>query len=221
MNMKLVFATNNAHKLQEVRQILGNRFDVVGLADIGCTEDIPETADTLEGNALQKARYVKEHYGLDCFADDTGLEVTALGGAPGVHTARYALLASQETSAATVGGEGFAPSLQPAPPLSSLSHDSDANMRLLLRNLENKSDRSARFRTVIALVYQGEEHLFEGVVEGTILRERHGEAGFGYDPVFEPEGRGCSFAEMSAADKNAISHRGRATQQLAAFLHKG
>lgn len=193
--MKLVFATNNAHKLQEVRQILGDSFEVVGLHDIGCHEDIPETADTLEGNALQKARYVREHYGLDCFADDTGLEVRALDGAPGVHTARYAeLFGTGET------------------------HDSNANMNLLLRNLQNKSDRHARFRTVFALIYQGEEHLFEGIVEGEILHERHGNEGFGYDPVFEPEGRGISFAEMPAADKNAISHRGRATRKLVEFL---
>ena len=193
--MKLVFATNNAHKLQEVRQILGDSFEVVGLHDIGCTEDIPETAETLEGNALQKARYVREHYGLDCFADDTGLEVRALDGAPGVHTARYAeLFGTGET------------------------HDSNANMNLLLHNLENKSDRHARFRTVFALLYQGEEHLFEGIVEGEILHERHGSEGFGYDPVFEPEGRGISFAEMTAEDKNAISHRGRATRKLVEFL---
>ena len=193
--MKLVFATNNAHKLQEVRQILGDSFEVVGLCDIGCTEDIPETAETLEGNALQKARYVREHYGLDCFADDTGLEVRALDGAPGVHTARYAeLFGTGET------------------------HDSNANMNLLLHNLENKSDRHARFRTVFALLYQGEEHLFEGIVEGEILHERHGSEGFGYDPVFEPEGRGISFAEMTAEDKNAISHRGRATRKLVEFL---
>ena len=196
--MKLVFATNNQHKLQEVRQILGDRFEVVGLADIGCHEDIPETAETLEGNALQKARYVKEHYGLDCFADDTGLEVRALDDAPGVHTARYAELF----------GTGD-------------THDSNANMNLLLRNLENKTDRHARFRTVFALIYQGEEHFFEGIVEGEILHERHGSEGFGYDPVFEPEGRGVSFAEMSANEKNAISHRGRATQKLVEFLKKG
>ncbi|MBR4533692.1 MAG: non-canonical purine NTP diphosphatase [Bacteroidaceae bacterium] len=195
--MKLVFATNNQHKLQEVRQILGDRFEVMGLADIGCHEDIPETAETLEGNALQKARYVKEHYDLDCFADDTGLEVRALNGAPGVHTARYAeLFGTGET------------------------HDSNANMNLLLRNLENKTDRHARFRTVFALIYQGEEHFFEGIVEGEILHERHGSEGFGYDPVFEPEGRGVSFAEMSANEKNAISHRGRATQKLVGFLKK-
>lgn len=195
--MKLVFATNNAHKLQEVRQILGDRFEVVSLSDIGCHEDIPETANTLEGNALQKARYVKEHYGLDCFADDTGLEVNALDGAPGVHTARYAELA----------GEGS-------------THDTQANMRLLLKKLENNSDRSARFRTVIALIYKGEEHLFEGTVQGSILHERHGEAGFGYDPVFQPDGYTVSFAEMPAAKKNAISHRGRATQKLVQFLLK-
>ena len=193
--MKLVFATNNAHKLQEVRQILGDRFEVVSLSDIGCEVDIPETAETLEGNALQKARYVKEHYGLDCFADDTGLEVNALDGAPGVHTARYAELA----------GEGS-------------THDTQANMKLLLKNLKNKSDRNARFRTVIALIYKGEEHFFEGIVEGSILHERHGEAGFGYDPIFQPNGFTVSFAEMPAAEKNAISHRGRATQKLAKFL---
>ena len=195
--MKIVFATNNAHKLQEVRQILGERFEVVGLNDIGCHEDIPENAETLEGNALAKAHYVKEHYGLDCFADDTGLEVTALGGAPGVHTARYAELF----------GEG-------------ITHDSNANMALLLHNLEKKSDRSARFRTVIALIYKGEEHLFEGICEGEILSERHGTEGFGYDPVFRPTGFDRCFAEMSADEKNAISHRGRATQKLAEFLRK-
>lgn len=195
--MKLVFATNNAHKLQEVRQILGDRFEVVGLKDIGCYEDIPETAATLEGNALQKARYVHEHYGFDCFADDTGLEVTALDGAPGVHTARFAELF----------GEG-------------MTHDSDANMNLLLKKLEEKSDRSARFRTVIAFLYKGQEYLFEGICPGVILRERHGHEGFGYDPVFQPEGYDRCFAEMSADEKNAISHRGLATQKLAAFLNK-
>ncbi len=193
--MKIVFATNNQHKLAEVRQILGERFEVVGLKDIGCDEDIPETADTLEGNALQKARYVKEHYGLDCFADDTGLEVVALNGVPGVHTARYAELF----------GNGF-------------SHDSDANMNLLLHNLEKITDRSARFRTVIALLYQGQELFFEGICPGTILREQHGTEGFGYDPIFQPEGYDRCFAEMTADEKNAISHRGRATQKLVEFL---
>lgn len=194
--MKLVFATNNAHKLTEVRQILRGQFDVMSLNDIGCHEDIPETADTMEGNALQKARYVKLNYGFDCFADDTGLEVDALGGMPGVHTARYAELF----------GKGS-------------THDSDANMQLLLHNLENKSDRHARFRTVIALLYKGEEHLFEGIVEGEILTERHGTGGFGYDPIFLPEGYDHCFADMNADEKNAISHRGSATQKLAAFLN--
>ena len=193
--MKIVFATNNQHKLAEVRQILGERFEVVGLNDIGCHEDIPETADTLEGNALQKVRYVKEHYGLDCFADDTGLEVAALNGAPGVHTARYAELFGK--------GE---------------THDSDANMNLLLQNLENKTDRSARFRTVIALIYKGEEYLFEGICPGNILHERRGTEGFGYDPIFQPEGYDRPLAELTAAEKNAISHRGRATQKLADWL---
>ena len=193
--MKLVFATNNQHKLSEVRQILGEGFEVLGLKDIGCYEDILETADTLDGNALQKARYVKEHYGFDCFADDTGLEVAALNGAPGVHTARYAELF----------GNG-------------LTHDSDANMTILLHTLEKITDRSARFRTVIALLYQGQEFLFEGICPGTILRERHGHEGFGYDPVFQPDGYNRSFAEMTAEEKNAISHRGRATQKLVEFL---
>lgn len=193
--MKIVFATNNQHKLAEVRQILGERFEVVGLKDIGCHEDIPETADTLEGNAQQKVHYVKEHYGLDCFADDTGLEVAALDGAPGVHSARYAELF----------GKGD-------------THDSDANMNLLLNNLEEKTDRSARFRTVIALIYKGQEYLFEGICPGKILHERHGSEGFGYDPIFQPTGFDQSFAQMSAEEKNAISHRGRATQKLAEFL---
>jgi len=193
--MKIVFATNNQHKLAEVRQILGERFEVVGLKDIGCHEDIPETAETLEGNAQQKAHYVKEHYGLDCFADDTGLEVAALDGAPGVHSARYAELFGK--------GE---------------THDSDANMNLLLNNLEEKTDRSARFRTVIALIYKGQEYLFEGICPGKILHERHGSEGFGYDPIFQPTGFDQSFAQMSAEEKNAISHRGRATQKLAEFL---
>ena len=193
--MKLVFATNNAHKLQEVRQILGDSFEVVGLCDIGCTEDIPETAETLEGNALQKARYVRDHYGLDCFADDTGLEVRALDGAPGVHTARYAeLFGTGET------------------------HDSNANMNLLLHNLENKSDRHARFRTVFALLYQGEEHLFEGIVKGEIIRQRRGGAGFGYDPIFQPEGYTQTFAEMGNDAKNNISHRARAVKKLAEYV---
>jgi len=189
-------ATNNAHKLEEVRQILGNDFLVRGLAEIGCHEDIPETADTLEGNALQKARYVHDHYGVDCFADDTGLEVTALEGAPGVFTARFGAM----------NGYGE-------------SHDADANIQCLLDKLEEAEDRGARFRTVVALVQNGEEHLFEGIVEGEILMQKVGEGGFGYDPVFAPlEGNGLAFAQMSADDKNAISHRGRAITKLVEFL---
>lgn len=193
---ELVMATNNAHKLEEVRQILGDRFLVRGLAEIGCHEDIPETADTLEGNALQKARYVHDHYGIDCFADDTGLEVTALDGAPGVYTARFG----------SMNGYGE-------------SHDADANIQCLLDKLEEAEDRSARFRTAVALVQNGEEHLFEGIVEGEILMQKVGEGGFGYDPIFAPvEGDGLAFAQMSAEDKNAISHRGRAITKLVEFL---
>ena len=193
--MKLVFATNNAHKLQEVRQILDERFLVKGLAEIGCHEDIPETASTLEGNALQKARYVHDHYGLDCFADDTGLEVEALDGAPGVFTARFGQM----------NGYGE-------------SHDAEANIHCLLDKLQHSENRHARFRTAIALVMDGQEHLFEGIVEGEILRQKSGCEGFGYDPVFAPEGRGVSFAEMPAHEKNAISHRGRAIEALVRFL---
>lgn len=189
-------ATNNAHKLEEVRQILGDDFLVKGLAEIGCHEDIPETADTLEGNALQKALYVHDHYGVDCFADDTGLEVTALEGAPGVFTARFGAM----------NGYGE-------------SHDAEANIQCLLDKLEEAEDRTARFRTVVALVQNGEEHLFEGIVEGEILMQKVGEGGFGYDPVFAPlEGNGLAFAQMSAEDKNAISHRGRAIASLVEFL---
>lgn len=191
----LIMATNNAHKLSEVRQILGERYDVKGLADIGCHEDIPEDADTLEGNALQKARYVHEHYGVDCFADDTGLEVDALDGAPGVYTARYG----------SMNGYGE-------------SHSADANNACLLDHLKGQENRKARFRTVIALIQGGEEHLFEGIVNGDILLEKCGTEGFGYDPVFAPEGRGMAFAEMAPEEKNAISHRGRATEKLVAFL---
>lgn len=187
---EIVFATNNQHKLSELRRIVGDRFHILSLADIDCHEEIPETADTLKGNALQKARYVKEHYGYDCFADDTGLMVDALGGAPGVYSARYA-------------GPG---------------HDSAANMRLLLENMEGKADRKARFMTVIALILNGEELTFEGRVEGEILTAPEGEGGFGYDPVFRPEGEAVSFALMSADAKNAISHRGRATALLIKYL---
>lgn len=193
---EIIMATNNTHKLEEVRQILGDEFLVRGLAEIGCNEDIPETADTLEGNALQKARYVHDHYGVDCFADDTGLEVTALKGGPGVYTARFGAM----------NGYGE-------------SHDADANIQCLLDKLEETEDRSARFRTVVALVQNGEEHLFEGIVEGNILRQKVGEGGFGYDPVFAPiEADGLAFAQMPAEDKNAISHRGRAIMKLVEFL---
>lgn len=188
---KLVFATNNAHKLDEVRQILQGKCEVLGLQDIDCDVDIPETATTLEGNARIKARYVYEHYGYDCFADDTGLEVEALKGAPGVYSARYA------------GGEG---------------HNSEANMQKLLTEMVNIKNRSAQFRTVICLIEQGEEHLFEGVVKGHILEARRGDKGFGYDPIFSPEDSGRSFAEMSGAEKNRISHRGRAVEALCAYL---
>lgn len=191
MALTLVLASNNAHKLDEMRRIAGERMTILSLADIGCTDDIPETADTLEGNALIKARYVKEHFGYDCFADDTGLEVEALDGAPGVRSARYA------------PGDG---------------HDSAANTALLLRNLEEKSSRKARFRTVIALILGGQEHLFEGIVEGSITEEPHGEAGFGYDPVFRPDGWTETFAQASPERKNAVSHRGRATAALLNFI---
>ncbi len=188
--MELVFATNNAHKLEEVRQILGDRFTVHSLKEIGCTEDIPETGDTFQDNALQKARYVKEHYGYDCFADDTGLEVKALNGAPGVHSARYA-------------GD----------------HDSEANMTKLLRELEKKQDRSAQFRTVVALLLNGQEVLFEGIVTGKIALERHyGQSGFGYDPIFIPDGFTESFSQMSPESKNLVSHRGRAVRKLVDYL---
>lgn len=187
----IVFATNNAHKLQEIRQILGDGAKVMSLEDIGCRDDIPETADTLEGNAEIKARWVAEKYGADMvFADDTGLEVAALGGAPGVYSARYA-------------GPG---------------HDSAANMARLLREMDGVADRSARFRTVIALVRGAELTLVEGVVNGTIATEPHGAEGFGYDPVFVPEGHSVTFAQMSADEKNAISHRGRAMARLLEVL---
>lgn len=186
----IVFATNNQHKLEEIRRIVGGKFRILSLKEIGCEEDIPETADTLEGNALMKARFVKEHYGYDCFADDTGLMVDALGGAPGVYSARYA-------------GPG---------------HDSAANMALLLKNLDGVTERSARFVTVIALILNGQEMIFEGRVEGEILTVPAGTSGFGYDPVFKPTESSVSFAEMSADAKNAISHRGRATAKLMTYL---
>lgn len=194
----LIMATNNKHKLKEVRQILDYKDILIkGLEEVGCYDDIPETADTLEGNALLKARYMYSHYGVDCFADDTGLEVEALDGQPGVFTARFGQM----------NGYGN-------------SHDADANMQCLLDKLQGKENRKARFRTVIALVCEGKEYIFEGIVEGEILTEKSGQEGFGYDPIFSPEGKGISFAEMSAEEKNQISHRGRAVEKLIAWLKK-
>ena len=193
MMKKIVFATNNAHKLQELRQMLGERYEILGLADIGCHEDIPETADFIEENAQIKARFVKDHYGYDCFSDDTGLEIDALNGEPGVHSARYA-------------GPG---------------HDSEANIDKVLSKLDGVTDRTARFRTAIALLQGDEMHLFEGQVEGIILTERHGTGGFGYDSIFQPvEGDGSTFAQMSPEEKNRISHRGRAVAKLVEFLNR-
>lgn len=187
---KIVFATNNNHKLNELRKLTEGKIEILSLNDIDCHDDIPETADTLEGNAVIKARWVKDRYGYDCFADDTGLEVTALGGQPGVFSARYA-------------GE---------------NHDSLANMKLLLENMKDKEDRRARFRTVIALIEGETEHLFEGIVEGEIIREPKGNSGFGYDPIFVPAGYNETFAEMTADEKNSISHRGRAVAKLIEYF---
>ena len=188
--MKLVFATNNRHKLDEVRAIVGDRVEVLSLNDIECHDEIPETADTLQGNALIKARYIYDKYGLNCFADDTGLEVEALSGEPGVYSARYA---GEECS-------------------------SEANMQKLLHNLTGKSNRNAQFRTVIALIINGDEKLFNGIVKGSITEEKRGDSGFGYDPIFIPEGFSESFAQMSSEQKNSISHRYRATEQLSNYL---
>lgn len=189
--MKIVFATNNSHKLSEVSAILGAEVQILSLADIDCHEDIPETADTLEGNALQKARFVHERYGMDVFADDTGLEVAALDGRPGVHTARYAFPDRNDT---------------------------EANTDKILGELEGVADRSARFRTVIALILGGREYLFEGIVEGEIATARRGTEGFGYDPVFVPEETGKTFAELGVDVKNQFSHRSRAVRKLVEFL---
>ncbi|MDZ4680184.1 MAG: RdgB/HAM1 family non-canonical purine NTP pyrophosphatase [Saprospiraceae bacterium] len=186
----IVIATNNPHKIKEIHEILNGAFEVKGLKEIGCTEELPETTGTIPGNAVQKARYVFDHYGVDCFAEDTGLEIDALNGAPGVDTAHYA------------GPE----------------RDALANMNLVLQQLEGLGDRSARFRTVIALILGGELHTFEGVAEGRIANTRSGQDGFGYDPIFIPEGHEQTFAELSSEIKNAISHRGRAMEKLKAFL---
>ena len=202
--MKIVFATNNEHKLSEIRSILGDSIEVLSLKDIDCDADIPETGKTLEENALQKAQFIYDHYHMDVFADDTGLEVEALNGAPGVYSARYA------------GGEG---------------HDSEANMTKLLNELGENNNRRARFRTVIALILKKnvcpcgctsikEIHQFDGIVEGEIIRERRGGEGFGYDPIFKPDGYDKTFAELGMDIKNHISHRARATAKLADFLLK-
>jgi len=202
--MKIVFATNNQHKLQEIRDILGSGYEVVSLKEIGCDVDIPETGNTLEENALQKAQYIYDHYHVSCFADDTGLEVEALDGAPGVHSARYA--------------EGT-------------DHDSEANMAKLLRELDGKENRQARFRTVICYIEKQDVcpcgstsikkiHQFDGIVNGHIATEKHGTEGFGYDPIFVPEGYDKSFAELGEEIKNSISHRARAVAKLAEYLKK-
>ncbi len=192
MRKKLVFATNNAHKLEEIASILGEKIELLSLKDIGCTADIPETADTLQGNAIQKAEYIHNHYGFDCFADDTGLEVEALDGAPGVFSARYA-------------GDG---------------HNSEANMQKLLQNLQGVENRKAQFRTVICLILDGKQHLFEGICKGEIIKEKRGSAGFGYDPIFVPEGYNESFAQLGNAVKNKISHRAKAVEMLCKYLKK-
>ena len=191
--VKIVFATNNLNKLTEVRKILGNRFQVMSLAEIGCHDDIPEKGQTLKDNALIKAQWIYDKYHVNCFADDTGLEVDALGGAPGVYSARYA------------GGEG---------------HDSQANMNKLLSELENINNRKARFRTVIALIIDGKVTTFDGIINGTITHEKRGGEGFGYDPIFMPEGHNQTFAELGVDIKNSISHRAKAVAKLADYLLK-
>lgn len=191
MTHELIFATNNLHKLTEIQSIIGNNFILKSLRQIGCTDDIPETAPTLEGNALLKARYVFDRYGKNCFADDTGLEIDALDGRPGVFSARYA----------TDG------------------HDFEANIDKVLEELAAKENRNARFRTVIALILDGSVHYFEGIVNGTIIAERKGIKGFGYDPVFLPDGYDLTFAEMPLDEKNLISHRARAVNKLVSFLN--
>ena len=189
--MKLVFATNNLHKLKEVQEMLSNAIEVLSLKDIGCFEDIEETESTLEGNAKLKADYITEKYGFDCFADDTGLEVEALDGNPGVYSARYA------------GEHGNA----------------EKNMEKLLNELQNKSSRKAKFRTIIALNLRNKQYLFEGICDGEILNEKTGVKGFGYDPIFKPSNASSSFAEMNSEEKNIISHRGIAIQELVQFLN--
>ena len=186
----IVFATNNSHKLEEVRAIVSGVINVVSLSEIGCNDDIPETADTLEGNALLKAKFVKDRHGYDCFADDTGLEVEALGGKPGVLSARYA------------GDE----------------HDSNANMNKLIHELDGQQNRKARFRTVIALIINGKEEFFEGIVNGSIIEDKRGDTGFGYDPIFMPDGYNETFAELGTDIKNNISHRAIAVKKFAEYI---
>ncbi len=192
MDMKLVFATNNQHKLKELQAILGNRFQLLSLKDIGCDEEIPEEQPTLEGNASQKSHFIYEKYGYSCFADDTGLEIEGLNGEPGVCSARYA-------------GE---------------EKNANANMDKVLNKMTKIKNRNARFRTVISLIIDGNEVQFEGIVEGEILTEKRGDSGFGYDPVFRPHGFQQTFAEMNLTDKNKISHRGRAVEKLVQYLQK-
>ncbi len=212
--VKIVFATNNKNKLKEIREILGDRVEVLSLKDISCDVDIPETGATLEENALQKAQYIYDHYHMNVFADDTGLEVEALNGAPGIYSARYASMETVETSNTSNASSTCNP--RPA------SHDSEANMARLLRELENESNRKARFRTVIALIMEEEGKpktvLFEGIVEGEIIRERRGGEGFGYDPIFQPTGYDKTFAELGLSIKNTISHRARAVNKLTHYL---
>lgn len=188
--MKICFATNNVKKIEEVKAALEPEFEIVSLHEIGCFEELPETGDTLDHNAFQKARFVKEHYGVDCFADDTGLEVDALHGGPGVYSGRFA-------------GE---------------PRSDERNIALLLEKMAGISDRKARFRTVIALIFNGKEHSFEGIAEGEILEEKVGQGGFGYDPIFKPTNFDKTFAELTLAEKNEISHRGKAVRDLISFL---
>ena len=188
--MKLVFATNNKHKLDELQAILGDQFSLLSLKEIGCNEEIPEEQPTLEGNAKQKSSFIFDKYGYNCFADDTGLEIEALNGEPGVYSARYA---GEEKSA-------------------------EANMNKVLQKLAKIENRKARFRTVISLIINGVENQFEGIVEGTIISEKTGASGFGYDPIFQPDGFYETFAEMNLEDKNKISHRGRAVEKMVEYL---
>ena len=189
---KIVFATGNPNKIKEVKALLGDQFEIIGLQDIGCNEDIPETQPTIKGNALQKARYVVENYKVNCFAEDTGLEIESLNMEPGVFSARYA----------------------------GAQRSSEDNMNLVLEKLKNQTNRNARFKTVIALIMDGKEYTFEGIVNGQIAHQKTGEDGFGYDPIFLPENHNISFAEMGSVEKNKISHRGRAVRKLIDWLNR-